>query len=106
MDTSSIIWAIVIVVIMWFITMVAGEMITRPKLTFEKDLNKRKWVFRLEKNKPAPYAYTGVSGITVTTQGSTSDYGVNEQMKLSGGAFFDFYGITIKNLDDPNVFIH
>jgi hypothetical protein len=113
MDTQAIFWAIVTGAIgglvAWLITVVAGEMITRPKLIVSDNWMRRKRVYKLEKEKHVPYTFTDPKlGITVSTTSasSSSDEGITEGWEISGGGYFDFYGITIKNFQDSYLWMH
>lgn len=85
------------------------EMITRPHLSIlENTWIKRKWVAKLEKKQKLDYFFqdpkTGIT-LTTTSASSTENFS-SDEWEISESNYFDFYGISIKNDDDPNFFIH
>lgn len=83
------------------------EMITRPKLTFSDKWMRRKWVGRYGNRKKTisiPHL-NYVSPSSASINSIEVETNIDESVFL-GGDYFDFYGITIKNADDPNMLVH
>ena len=84
------------------------EMITRPKLIFSDRWKRRKWVGRYEKRKKTiSISHMNIKSPLSTPSITSVELETNTDEVVSmGGNYFDFYGMTIKNTDDPNIFIH
>ena len=85
--------------------LVVNEMITRPKLKYIDNWTITKRVRKIEGRKiPVFSPFGGAIPVTIYSASSTGSGDENDITTKIGD--FDFYGVTIKNLDDPNVVIH
>lgn len=92
--------------LVWLLSIVVNEMITRPKIKFLNDWKRRKWVGRYEKKKRSiQIPQVNFSRGILSSSSMDIETNIDEVVSI-GGNNFDFYGITIKNENDPNVIIH
>lgn len=107
MDIPSFCSAVIGGIVVWIISILVGEMITRPKLIFSGEWKKKKWVGRYVKEKrrisvPGINFHSMPNIYSTLTEIETDA----EELVYKGGSDFEFYGITIKNSKDPNILIH
>lgn len=93
--------------LVWLLSLAVQEMITRPKLTLFEEWNRRKWVGRHEKRKKT----ISIPQMNIKSPFSISSTSVEvetnmDELVFVGGDYFDFHGITIKNADNPNIFLN
>jgi hypothetical protein len=103
----SIISGIVSGLLVWLVTIWVNEKITRPDLTFHDSWKMKKTVYRYANRKrmltvPNP-VYS--NGLLTTSPYTEIETNIDETVEAGKGDY-EFYGITIKNKDDPNAFIH
>lgn len=93
--------------LVWSLTLAVQEMITRPKLTFFRKWQRRKWVGRYETRKKVFSVPQTIIRSPSSISSTSIEFETNaNETVLIGGDNFDFYGVTIKNESDPNMFWH